>query len=114
MEGGFAKGDVPFFALPFINMRGIPALRYQGENVVTTEVEVRWQTTPRWGLIGFTGVDRVADSIDDLSSADSHWAGGGGIRYLIARKMGLHVGVDIARRPEQWAFYLQMGSAWVY
>lgn len=114
LEGGFANGDVPFFALPFINIRGIPALRYQGEDVVTTEVEARWQATPRWGLIGFTGVGRAADSVSDLSSAESRWAGGAGIRYLIARKLGLHVGVDVARGPEEWAFYLQMGSAWVY
>jgi hypothetical protein len=39
-------------------------------------------------------------------------AGGGGIRYLLARKFGLHYGVDVARGPEDWAIYFQFGSAW--
>ncbi len=35
-----------------------------------------------------------------------------GIRYFLARAMGLHVGVDVARGPEEGAFYIVMGSAW--
>jgi hypothetical protein len=34
------------------------------------------------------------------------------LRYEIARKFGLHVGIDVARGPEDTAFYLQVGSAW--
>ena len=36
---------------------------------------------------------------------------GGGFRYLIARRLGLKTGIDIPRGPEEWAFYLQVGSA---
>ena len=39
-------------------------------------------------------------------------AGGVGVRYLLARKLGLHVGLDLARGPEDTAAYLQVGSAW--
>jgi hypothetical protein len=38
-------------------------------------------------------------------------AGGFGIRYLLARLFGLYTGLDIARGPEDWAFYIQVGSA---
>src|SRR5262245_1703735 len=44
----FARGDVPFYQLPFIVLRGIPAMRYQGEDVAVAEVELRWSLTPRW------------------------------------------------------------------
>jgi len=27
-------------------------------------------------------------------------------------KLGLLAGVDIARGPEEWAFYIQVGQAW--
>jgi len=33
LEGEFANGDAPFYDVPYINMRGIPALRYQGDDV---------------------------------------------------------------------------------
>ena len=39
-------------------------------------------------------------------------AGGAGFRYLIARKLGLYTGIDVARGPETTAFYIQVGSAW--
>ena len=39
-------------------------------------------------------------------------AGGVGFRYLVARKLGLYAGFDIARGPEEGAFYLTAGSAW--
>ena len=44
--------------------------------------------------------------------AESVAAGGVGFRYLIARKLGLYSGIDVARGPETTALYLQVGSAW--
>ncbi len=35
-----ADGDVPFYAEPYVRLRGIPALRYQGKNVTAVEIEV--------------------------------------------------------------------------
>jgi len=36
--------------------------------------------------------------------------GGIGVRYFIARKLGTHVGVDVARGPEGAVLYLQVGG----
>ena len=38
---------------------------------------------------------------------------GGGFRYLLARALGLRMGMDIARGPEDWAFYISVGSGWL-
>jgi len=97
---------------PYIDMRGIPALRYQGEEVVLGEVEARWDVTPRWSLVGFVGTGRTADSFSDLSGADAIVAGGGGFRYLMARHYGLRVGLDVARGSEDTVVYLAVGSNW--
>jgi hypothetical protein len=35
-----------------------------------------------------------------------------GFRYYLAKAMGLHAGVDVARGPEDSAIYLIVGSAW--
>ena len=69
VDGRAARGDVPFYQLPFIDMRGIPAARYQDENTGVIETEVRWNVTPRWSLIGFIGAARAWGT--DTSFKDS-------------------------------------------
>lgn len=112
LEGDFSSGDVPFYDAPYINMRGIPAMRYQGEDVFVTEVEARWDVTPRWSLVGFVGSGWTADSISELNDESGKVAGGGGFRYLMARRLGLRVGLDVARGPEDTVVYMAVGSNW--
>lgn len=104
-------GDVPFYELPFISLRGIPALRYQGSNVYTVETEWRWNFINRWSLVGFVGAGEALEDYGDMFS-DMKAAGGGGIRYFLARQYGLHAGVDIARGPEDWTWNITVGSNW--
>jgi len=113
VKANFSGEDTPFYALPFISLRGIPMARYQGEQVLSTEVEARYAIDRRWSVLGFGGVGRAASADDKLSKATDRWSGGGGFRYLIARQLGFQTGIDVARGPEEWAFYLQFGSAWV-
>lgn len=112
LEGDFTSGDVPFYDAPFVNLRGIPALRYQGEDVVVAEVEARWDVTPRWSLVGFAGNGWTGDSLGDLGNSHDVFAGGAGFRYLIARRLGLRVGLDVARGPEDTVVYMGVGSSW--
>jgi hypothetical protein len=105
-------GDAPFYARPFIGLRGIPAMRYPGERVGTIEGEVRWQFLGRWSVVAFGGVGSAR--IDDGPAPRTKTAGAGGLgfRYEIAHRFGMHVGVDVARGPEDTAVYLQVGHAW--
>ncbi len=112
LEGDFTSGDVPFYDAPYIDMRGIPALRYQGEEVVLVETEARWDITPRWSIVGFIGSGWTADSVSELGEENGIVAGGGGFRYLMARRYGMRVGLDIARGPEDTVIYLAVGSNW--
>ena len=112
VEGDFSDGDTPFYDVPYINIRGIPALRYQGENVLVGELQARWDITFRWSLVGFGGAGLTAERISDFGDESAKWAGGGGFRYLIARRLGLRVGLDIAFGPEDTVLYVGVGSAW--
>jgi hypothetical protein len=105
-------GDIPFYLLPYINLRGIPAMRYQGKSTYLIESEFRWDFNFRWSLIGFTGYGEAQPINKDIYDKQTAYNYGIGIRYLIARQYGLRMGVDIARGPEQWAFYIQFGSSW--
>lgn len=112
LDGEMVSGDVPFFGYPFVNLRGIPAMRYQGEDVLTAEVEYLWGVTPRWTVAIFAGAGKTT-TVDSFSAEGETVAAGGlGFRYRIARKLGMQVGLDVARGPEDTSIYLTMGSAW--
>jgi len=112
LDARWVDGRAPFYAIPFIDLRGIPALRYQDKLVLMGEVEARWQAFQRWSILGFVGSGRAAEALDELGSAEGRHTFGTGFRYLVARKFGLHSGVDIARGPEDTYVYIQVGSAW--
>jgi hypothetical protein len=107
VDAQLSGGDVPFYALPYVQLRGIPALRYQGKSALVAEGEVRWDFVPRWSLVGFGGVGAV-----DARSDEVPWSTGAGFRYLLARAFGLRAGLDVARGPEEWALYVVFGNGW--
>lgn len=112
LDARWSDGKAPFYAVPYIQLRGIPAFRYQDDVVIMGEVEGTWQILPRWSILGFVGSGRAADKPDQLGSATGRHTFGAGFRYLIARKFGLHSGIDVARGPEDTYVYIQIGSAW--
>ncbi|APV51262.1 hypothetical protein BWI17_17180 [Betaproteobacteria bacterium GR16-43] len=112
IDGRTARGEVPFYQLPFIDMRGVPAARYQDENTGVLEVEGRYYVTPRWILLAFVGAGRDWGRTTSFSDKGTIVSKGIGFRYMIAKRLGLSMGIDVARGPEDTAFYIQMGNAW--
>lgn len=105
------SGDIPFYMYPYVNLRGIPVMRYQGETVGVAEAELGWNFTSRWTVLGFGGAGRTTGIIDN-DEITTVYSKGLGIRYFVARRFGAHVGFDIAKGPEDTAFYIQFGHAW--
>ena len=114
VESEYADSDglLPPFATPAINLRGIPAMRYQGNFVAAFETELTWQADSRWSVNGFVGVGRASNSTSDFSEAPNRGVYGAGFRYMIARRYGFEMGIDIARGPEVTVFYITAGTAW--
>jgi hypothetical protein len=106
-------GDVPIYFLPSIDLRGIPRGRYQGKTNVLVETEQRWNITGRWSAVFFGGTGKAFDDYSDFGSSQWIYNFGTGFRYKLARKLGLYMGADIARGPEQYGFYIQFGNAWM-
>ena len=113
VESNLASHDTPFYMMPFVKLRGVPALRYQGELTFLAETEQYFRVYKRWGLVGFAGYGTTVPSIEDFTLGPNVWNVGGGFRYLLARMLGLQMGMDIARGPQDWAFYIVFGSAWL-
>lgn len=109
----FNYGDAPFYLEPYVSMRGVPATRYQGEKVAQVETELRWQFWQRFSVLGFVGAGSAVDEVRQLMHTSTVVAGGAGLRYELARKYGIHMGLDVAWSRDGPAVYFQAGSAWV-
>jgi hypothetical protein len=111
-EWQWSGGDPAFYLLPYLQMRGIGAMVYQGDQVLQFETEQRFDVTRRWSIDGFVGVGKTFSSSKYLYDPTWHVAGGGGFRYLLSRIFRLRMGVDVAVGPNQWAYYIVMGHYW--
>ncbi len=105
-------GAVPFYLRPFVNLRGAPIMRYQGEAVAQIEAELRWQFWKRFSLVGFAGGGATWNDHERFENTQTLVTGGTGLRYEIARRYGIHMGLDVAFGPDDTAVYVQVGSAW--
>ena len=105
-------GDTPFYLRPFISLRGAPIMRYQGNEVASIEVELRWQFWKRFSAVGFGGFGAAWNDFARFKNTVTVPAGGVGFRYEIARRYGIQMGLDVALSPDNYGVYVQVGSAW--
>jgi hypothetical protein len=112
-EVATTAGDVPFYMRPYIALRGVPIMRYQGDEVAQIETELRWQFYERWSVVGFVGGGSAWNDFARFDATQSLVTGGGGFRYELAKKYGIHAGVDVAFSRDNAAVYIQVGSAWM-
>lgn len=112
---GAAKSSsdgTPFYLRPYVVLRGVQAMRYQGRQAADVEVELRWQAHPRFSVVGFggAGIARADAAVAERSKTVT--TGGAGFRYLAARTYGLHMGIDVGFGPDKPIVYVVFGSAW--
>ncbi|MCL1067355.1 outer membrane protein assembly factor [Shewanella olleyana] len=117
-EALYAKDDtLPPTVKPYVDLRGISAFRYQGDQVATLQAQVMYNIDNRWTISGFYGAglaynDEVVDLSEQIDNKTSEIvsAYGVGFRYQIARRYGIHLGLDMAFSKEENALYVTMGS----
>jgi hypothetical protein len=103
--------EAPFYAYPFIDMRGVKVMQYQGDQIAQAELEISWQFTRRWSILAFGGAAKAfAEPLK--GNSDVIYSKGTGFRYLIASKLDLQMGLDLAFGPDDTAVYIQVGNAW--
>jgi len=105
-------GSPPFYMKPSLDLRGIPVMRYQGNIFSVAETEFRWDFVMRWSAVFFAGTGKAYDAWNEFNDVSWKSSGGAGFRYLVARQFKIRAGVDVARGPEQWAYYIVLGSNW--
>jgi hypothetical protein len=104
--------ETPFFLRPYIELRGVQAMRYQGEEMASAELEARWRFRDRWSAVFAAGAGTARSTLRDSSTSQDIASGAVGFRYELARKFGLHAGLDVGFSSETTAIYFQVGNAW--
>src|SRR5688572_2695229 len=108
-----SSDGTPFYLRPHVALRGVQALQYQGEQAAELEAELRWQLGPRYSVVGFAGTGEARSSIGASERSENVTAGGAGFRYLIARRYGMQMGIDVADGPDDTVLYVVFGNAWL-
>jgi hypothetical protein len=112
LETNLAFGDPPFYALPSLVLRGVPAVRFQGHTTALIETEQRWDINLRWSAVAFGGLGKALDKNQSFSEAETAYNYGGGFRYLIARAFKIRAGIDVAKGPDSFGWYIVFGHNW--
>jgi outer membrane protein assembly factor BamA len=110
-DGRLAEKGIPFYAKPFIQLRGVPAARYQGNQVMVVETQWRWTFFKSLSVLGFTGTGKAMDSFEDFGSSDWIYNYGVGARVALNKLFDLRVGADAAWSNEDFAWYFSVGSS---
>lgn len=111
-KGDFSNGDVPFYMLPSLDLRGFASTRYRDKNALSLQGEFRWQFKPRWSSVFFGGVGKVYDEWSNLTSANAIPTGGAGIRWMAAKKERINLSLDVAKGSgTDVVWYFRIGEA---
>lgn len=112
LEASGVDGTPPFFAYPYVKLRGIPALRYQDKLAGAFEVEARYLLAARWEVSAFAGLGYTSDRIPLFENPGSIYNFGLGGRYKVLEAHNVWMGIDLARGPDDWNGYIQVGHPW--
>jgi hypothetical protein len=112
METNFVYGNPPFYALPSLAMRGVPAIRFQGSTTALLETEQRIDLNKRWSAVAFAGVGKALQDDESFGESQTAYNVGAGFRYLIARAFKIRAGIDVAKGPGSFGWYIVFGHNW--
>ena len=87
----------------------------QGGHLVRVDPVLLLERTVSGGgdVVGFAGAGVARSEAVQQDRDKRVTAGGAGVRYLLARKHGLHMGIDVAVGPDKPIVYVVFGNAWM-
>ncbi len=112
LEAQHVFSEPPFYLLPSLVMRGVPLMRYQGATTAIVETEQRYDFNLRWSAVAFGGLGKAIMSDQSFSDATLVYNYGTGFRYLIARAFKIRAGIDVAKGPDSFGWYIVFGHNW--
>jgi hypothetical protein len=105
------EGNVPLWNACFISLRGFSATEYIGLRSASAQAELRWQMSPRWGLVGFGGVGYAGTSLAEAGDSQNTPSYGAGVRFMVLKSQRINIRVDFAKSENDEALHLSVGEA---
>lgn len=111
LEACAREGRTPLWDACTIGLRGFSATDYLNKQSVSTQLEARWQMTPRWGAVGFAGVGYSGRALNEEDEHDPVPSYGVGIRFMVLPAKRVNVRIDFARSRDSDAIHVSVGEA---
>ncbi len=105
-----ADGEVPFYMLPTLNMRGFATGRYRDDAAVSGHLEWRHKFHPRWGYVVFTEIGSTGSSVGNAFDNKPVKTVGAGIRWQVVESKKMNLGMDFAFSDDDKAIHIQVGE----
>lgn len=102
IAGGHSFGEVPFSGYQTYGtratLRGYPAGKYRGKNMIGGQVEYRWQFYKRFGMVAFAGTGTVWGNEEEEEDFEREWlpSVGLGLRYMVSTEKHINFRLDYA------------------
>jgi outer membrane protein assembly factor BamA len=106
------SGNAPFYLLPFLQMRGFAAGKYQNDVALSGHLEWRHKFLPRWGIIAFYEIGSVSNTVSDIFKSQTIDSFGVGIRWQVTADKKLNLGIDFAKSDFDSAVYVKVGESY--
>jgi outer membrane protein assembly factor BamA len=102
-------GTVPFYKLALLGgeslLRGYYRGRFRDKGLVLVQAEFRALITKRIGVAGFAGLADVYPGFRDFGAGRIKFAAGSGLRYVINKRDGATVRLDLAWGQQSFGLY---------
>ncbi len=110
VDAQFSAGDVPFYMKPFVALRGAPAMRYQGNEAMLAEVQLRGYFYKNLALVAYTGAGKAFNSFSEFAEGQWVFNYGTGFRWELKKVFGVRVGIDVAWANDDFGWYIVIGT----
>jgi len=112
VRAAYAGEGAPFFMLPYISLRGLPAGLFLAPDVVQAQAELRWEIADRVGVVGFGGGGAAFGDYLGVGGTSYAAAGGVGVRYRVSQVDKMNIGFDVAVGTDaNVSVYFSIGEA---
>jgi outer membrane protein assembly factor BamA len=108
-------GEVPFHKLAFLGgeslMRGYYKGRFRDKDILAVQAEYRVMVTKRIGVAGFAGLAEVFPGFADFKLNDIKYSVGTGVRYVVNKREGTTLRLDMAWGKASFGLYITAQEA---
>lgn len=111
IDGTSTGGNTPIYMKPYVELRGAPALRYQGDNSILGEMQLRAKIYKPINIVGFVGAGKAFDEFKNFSKPEWIVNYGTGFRWELKKTYDLRLGVDFAwTNNNDFGWYIVIGT----